>query len=338
MRTMSQNKNARFWFLVLIAALPVVFAAAMMLGRYGISPRAFWEAITGAEGRELERSILINLRLPRTLAALLVGAALSVSGLLYQEVFRNPLVSPDLLGVSGGAGTGAAIAIVLGLPMASVSIIAFIGGIAAVGLTYGISRIFRNRSRMSLVLAGIIVGGLANAALSIVKYTADSESTLASITFWLMGSFEDTGVGQLGALFGFIPVCLIASLILSWRVNVLAMGKEEAQTKGLDYKLYVGIIIGIATLMTAVSTAAAGTVGWIGLVVPHIVRRMGGEDTARTVPLAALFGAAFAVLADILSRVFFAAELPLSAITGSVGTVIFVFMIWKTRRDIVYED
>ncbi len=233
--------------------------------------------------------------------------------------------------------SGAAIAIVMGLPMTFVSVSAFVTGIVTVGLTYGISWIFGGRSRMSLVLAGIIVGGLANAALSIVKYTADSESTLASITFWLMGSFEDTDSGQLLALFGFIPVCLIAAWIISWRVNVLAMGKEEAQTKGLDYKLYVGIIIGIATLMTAVSTAAAGTVGWIGLVVPHIVRRMIGENTERTVPLTALFGAAFAAVADILSRTFTAAELPLSAVTGSVGTIIFIVIISR-RRDIVYED
>ncbi len=324
---MTTNKKTFFAVLISVVLLAIVFAAALMIGRYQITPAAFFEAITGSDNREIERSIIVHLRLPRTIVAVLVGISLSLSGLLYQETFQNMLISPDLLGVSSGAGVGAAIAIVAGLSAALVGTFAFAFGIGTVVLTVLVSRIFRNRSSMTLVLSGIIVGGMAGALLSFVKYLADAESTLASITFWLMGSFENSTMKDVWLLTPIVVVCLTVSFIIRWRINIVALGYEEAQTKGINYRFYRGLIIVIATLLTAGSVAVAGTVGWIGLVIPHIVRKTVGRNTSRTIPLCALFGAVFMVLVDILARTFTAAEIPLSAVTGFFGTIVFVVIL-----------
>ena len=293
--------------------------------------------ITGNEDHSVEKSIVLNLRLPRTVIAGLVGAALSVSGLLYQETFRNKLVSPDLLGVSGGAGVGAALAIILGLPTFLISGLAFIFGIVTVLATLLVAKVFRNNSSMILTLSGIIVGGLAGSVLSFIKYLADAETTLSSITFWLMGSFENSVISDVWYLLPITLVCLTATLLISYRINVVALGREEAQTKGVNYVLYRTVIIIIATLLTASSVAFAGTVSWIGLVIPHIVRLCVGRDTTKTVPLTITFGASFMIISDILCRSFTAAEIPISAITGFFGTLVFI-AIMCARRNTLYEN
>ena len=323
--------------LLALALMLIVFCAALMIGRYNITPIAFFEALGRAEGREVERSIILNLRLPRTIVAALVGMALSLSGLLYQETFQNMLVSPDLLGVSSGAGVGAAIAIVAGLSSVFVSAFAFVFGIGTVMLTILVSRVFRNRSSLTMVLSGIIVGGLAGAIQAFVKYLAGTESTLASITFWLMGSFEDSTMDDVRMLLPIVLLCVIVSFVLRWRINIVAMGREEAQTRGINYRLYRGIIIVMATLLTAASVSVAGTIGWIGLVVPHIVRSIVGRNTARTIPLSILFGAVFMMIADILARTFTAAEIPLSAVTGFFGTIVFVLILLLKGRSYAHD-
>ena len=335
---MNIRKRTNVAALIACLALIVAFALALMVGRYNTSPRAFFEAIGGDVGRSIERSIILNLRLPRTLVAVMVGVALSLSGLLYQETFQNMLISPDLLGVSSGAGVGAALAIVLGLSAALVEAFAFLCGIGTVLLTVLVARTFRSRSSMTLVLAGIIVGGLAGAILSFVKYVADAETTLASITFWLMGSFEHTTMKDVWMLLPIVTVCTVIAMAIRWRINIVALGREEAQTKGINYRFYRALIIVMATLLTAGSVAVAGTIGWIGLVVPHIVRLIVGRNTKQTIPLAIVFGAVFMVLADILSRTFTAAEIPLSAVTGFFGTIIFVAILFAKRRSAAIHD
>lgn len=285
----------------------------------------------------MERSIVVNLRLPRTIIAALTGLALSVSGLLYQETFQNKLVSPDLLGLSSGAGVGAAFAILLGLSSVFVSFFAFTFGVLTVLATIFVSKAFQNKSSMALTLSGIIVGGCMNAVLSFIKYLADAETTLASITFWLMGSFEQALMSDVYVLLPITLICSIAVLSVSWRINIVALGREEAQTKGINYTMYRAVIIAITTLLTATSVAFAGTISWIGLVVPHIVRLMVGRDTKKTLPMCMLFGATFMVIADILSRVFTASEIPLSAVTGFFGTIIFVILLF-VRRDTIREN
>ena len=332
-----RNKTFRPVLIGSIALLAISIILALLLGRYRITPSAFLGMLSGSGDHTIEKSIILNLRLPRTIIAGLVGAALSVSGLLYQETFRNKLVSPDLLGVSSGAGVGAAFAIIIGLPAFLVSVLAFAVGISTVFITLGVSKVFRNNSSMTLPLSGIIVGGLMGSVLSFIKYLADAETTLASITFWLMGSFENSKMSDVLYLLPAVLLCLVIILIISYRINVIALGKEEAQTKGINYEAYKMLIIFIATLLTASSVAVAGTISWIGLAIPHIVRLFVGRDTTKTIPLSITFGALFMIISDILCRSFTAAEIPISAITGFFGTIIFI-AIMSARRSTLHEN
>lgn len=313
--------------------LVVMFVAALMVGRYTIKIDEFFKAIfTSDESYDIQRSIVVNLRLPRTIMAAFVGIGLSLSGLLYQETFRNKLVSPDLLGVSTGASVGAAIAIVLGLSSAFISIFAFMMGIFTVFVTVMISRLFRNGSQTILLLSGIIVGGFMSAILSLIKYLSGDITTLASITYWLMGSFESATMTKDYILMGVVIVCVVVLLLISHPINLVNQGREEAQTKGIPYSFYRYLIIIISTLLTAISVCFCGTISWIGLVVPHIVRLIVGRDAKRTIPLCITFGGAFMILVDILSRSFTDSEIPLSAVTGIIGTVIFVVILIIKRR------
>ena len=336
------HKNKKNWatsvyFTLVSLTLVAVFILALTVGRYKISISDFFKMLFSQDGYEIERSIVVNLRLPRTIIAALTGLALSVSGLLYQETFQNKLVSPDLLGVSSGAGVGAALAIVLGFSSIFVSIMAFVFGIITVLATMFVAKAFQNKSSMVLTLAGIIVGGCMGAVLSFIKYLADAETTLASITFWLMGSFENSIMNDVYILLPIVAICSIILFAIRYRVNIVALGREEAQSKGINYRAYRTLIIIIATLLTASSVAFAGTISWIGLVVPHIVRLMVGRDTKKTIPMCMLFGATFMIIADILSRVFTTAEIPLSAVTGFFGTIIFVVLLF-VRRDTIREN
>lgn len=331
------KKRTVIFFTVSIVALLIFFILGLMLGRFNIAIDEFFKAIfTSDASLDTQRSIIVNLRLPRTIMAAFVGMGLSLSGLLYQETFRNKLVSPDLLGVSTGASVGAAIAIVLGLSSAFISIFAFLMGLLTVFVTVMISKLFRNGSSTILLLSGIIVGGFMSAILSLIKYMSGDITILASITYWLMGSFESANMSRDYILMGVVVVCIIILLLISHPINLVNQGKAEAQTKGINYNFYRGLIIVLSTVLTAISVCFCGTVSWIGLVIPHIVRLIAGRDAKRTIPLCITFGATFMILVDILSRTFTDSEIPLSAVTGLLGTVIFVIILIIKRRKL-YE-
>lgn len=316
-----------------IAVFAIVFTFALMLGRYAIGIDNFFKAVfTNDPNLEVQRSVITNLRFPRTVMAAFVGAGLSLSGLLYQETFRNKLVSPDLLGVSTGASVGAAFAIVLGLSSAFISVFAFLMGLLTVFITVIISKLFRNGSSTILLLSGIIVGGFMSAVLSLIKYSSGDITTLASITYWLMGSFESATMKHNFILMGVVVVCVIALLLISHPINLVNQGKAEAQTKGINYNFYRTLIIVISTILTAISVCFCGTISWIGLVIPHIVRLLAGRDAKRTIPLCITFGGTFMIVVDIISRSFTDSEIPLSAVTGLLGTVIFVVILIIKRR------
>lgn len=318
-----------------ILVLVVLFATALMVGRYNIAIDEFFKAVfTDDASLNTQRSIIVNLRLPRTIMAAFVGVGLSLSGLLYQETFRNKLVSPDLLGVSTGASVGAAFAIVLGLSSALISVFAFLIGLLTVFITVMVSKLFRNGSSTILLLSGIIVGGFMSAVLSLIKYFSNDITTLASITYWLMGSFESATLERDYILMVVISVCVIILLLISHPINLVNQGKAEAQTKGINYTFYRGLIIVVSTILTAISVCFCGTISWIGLVIPHIVRLLAGRDAKRTVPLCVTFGASFMILVDILSRSFTDSEIPLSAVTGLIGTLIFVVILFVKRRSL----
>jgi iron complex transport system permease protein len=333
------KKRTLLFFFISLLVFFVLFVVALMVGRYSIPIDEFFKALfTNDSAFDTQRSVILNLRLPRTIVAGLTGIALSVSGLLYQETFQNKLVSPGLLGVSNGASVGAAFAILLGAGSALVSLSAFAVGVITVFLTVIVGRLFNKTSSMSLVLGGIIVGGFMSSIMAIIKYTADPETTLASITYWLMGSFANSTMTKAYVLLGIVGVSIIIVLCISWRINVIALGKEEAQTKGINYKLYRYLIIGIATLLTASSVACAGAISWIGLVIPHIVRLISGRNTARSIPLCITFGGAFMIITDIVSRSFTGGEIPLSAITGAFGSIVFVILLIVRKKEVFGRD
>ena len=327
------KKKTISFMVISIILFFIVFCFALMLGRYNITINKFIKAVfTNDESVELERRIILNLRLSRTIMAALTGIALSVSGLLYQEIFQNKLVSPDLLGVSHGSGAGAAFAIVLGLSSVVISIFSFAFGVITVLITLVISKSFRNRTSTILLLSGIIVSGFMSSILSLIKYIANPETQLSDITYWLMGSFANSTMNKVYILLPVVLLSIIFLICISWRINVVALGKEEAQTKGINYCFYRTIIILIATLLTATSVSFSGTISWIGLVVPHIVRLLVGKNTTRSIPLTCTFGGLFMMIVDIISRTFTSSEIPLSAVTGLFGTVVFVVLLIINRR------
>jgi iron complex transport system permease protein len=332
MKSLNNKKLISLNF-VLIFILIITFIVALIVGRYPITLKSFYQIVFKNNSNfTVEKSIIINLRLPRTLVALFVGASLSLSGLVYQESFQNKLVSPSFLGVSSGSSVGAAFAIILGFSSMMLSLSAFVAGLSAMILTLMIGRIMKDKSPTILILAGIIVSSFMSATLSLLKYLADAETQLATITYWLMGSFEFSKMADVYILAPVVIVCAGFLFIIRWRINIVAQGPSLAQTQGLNYNLYRNLIVVAATLLTATSVAFAGVIGWVGLVIPHIIRLVVGRNTKNSIPLTITVGAIFMILTDILSRTFTGSEIPLSAITGFLGTPIFVYILLRRRR------
>ena len=320
-----------------LAVLVVVFFLALLMGRYSVSPEAFWTVITGGDpANAIDKSVILTLRLPRTIVALLVGVALSLSGLVYQETFQNKLVSPDFLGVSTGAGFGATIAIVLGCTGLMISFTAFLFGILTMLITVFIAKMFRSQSQTTLLLSGIIVGGFMSAGISFIKFMADTDKQLGEIVYWLLGTFSKATMKDVWILLPIVAVCALVLYLIRWRINIVALGRSEATTLGLNYTFYRGLIIVISTLLTAAAVAYSGIVGWIGLIIPHLVRLLVGRDSKKTIPLTIMFGATFTIVCDIISRSFTASEIPLSAVTGFLGTPIFIAIL-HARRKTIYD-
>ena len=318
-----------------LAVLVVVFFLALLMGRYSVSPEAFWTVITGGDpANAIDKSVILTLRLPRTIVALLVGVALSLSGLVYQETFQNKLVSPDFLGVSTGAGFGATIAIVLGCTGLMISFTAFLFGILTMLITVFIAKMFRSQSQTTLLLSGIIVGGFMSAGISFIKFMADTDKQLGEIVYWLLGTFSKATLKEVWILLPIVAVCALVLYLIRWRINIVALGRSEATTLGLNYTFYRGLIIVISTLLTAAAVAYSGIVGWIGLIIPHLVRLLVGRDSKKTIPLTIMFGATFTIVCDIISRSFTASEIPLSAVTGFLGTPIFIAILYARRKTI----
>lgn len=342
---MKQKQNSvdyqyRQWLWLLSILLFFGVFISLSLGRYSNDPSKVLNVLLARLGANVTvdptmESIIFNVRLPRILASVMIGAMLSLSGAVYQSVFRNPLVSPDLLGVSSGAAVGAAAAILLGAGLATRQIFAFIGGITAVLITSMVPRLLRNRSNMMLVLSGIIVGGFLSSVLAIMKFVAEEQTELSSIVFWQMGSLSSILGRELLAI---LPVFLIGSsllLMLSWRINILAFGDLEARTLGVNVRQVRSIVIVCASLLTASAVSISGTIGWIGLVVPHLGRLIVGSDNTRSMPLAVLIGSLFMLLIDTLARTVSSVEVPLSILTGFVGAPLYAFLLYKqkTRLD-----
>ncbi len=276
-------------------------------------------------------SIVFHVRLPRILASVIIGGMLSLSGAIYQSVFRNPLVSPDLLGVSSGAAVGAAGAILLGGSLLTRQMMAFTGGLLAVTLATTIPRLFRNYSNMMLVLSGIIVGGFMSSVLGIMKFVAEEQTELSSIVFWQMGSVANVLRQE---ILGILPVFVAAAtvlILLSWRINILSFGEVEARTIGVNTRRVRGIVIVCASLLTASAVSISGNIGWIGLVIPHLGRLMIGTDNTRLLPLTLVMGGLFMLIIDTLARTLSTVEIPLSILIGFIGAPLYGYLLYKQR-------
>lgn len=275
--------------------------------------------------------IVINIRFPRIIAAMLVGAALSTAGAAYQGMFKNPLASPDILGVSQGAGFGAALGIVLGFGTQGIQLMAFAFGLAVVGIAYALSSHIRYGQTISLILAGVLLGTLCSSGITMLKYLADSSDTLPAITYWLMGSlaavdFNDMKIAMLPIVLGSLLL-----LALRWRMNALTLGDEEAQSIGVNPRMLRMIVIVGATMVSAAAVCISGIIGWVGLIVPHIVRRFTGPEFSRLLPACFFGGASFLLVVDNVARSVSVMEIPLGVLTALVGAP-FVLRLIMVRK------
>lgn len=321
--------------MILILILLVIIAVG--LGRYYISPslvtRILLSKIIPVEKvwEAQAESVIFTLRLPRIIAALLVGSALSLSGASYQGVFKNPLVAPDMLGVSAGACVGASMAILFNVNEGMIQIAAFAGGILAVTLASVIPRLVRNQSMMTLVLAGVIVSGLMNSILGLLKYLADPDTQLASITHWQLGSLSSAVWRDVIYVGPPIVIAAVILIIARWKINILSLGENEARSLGTDIKKVRGLIVLCATTLTACAVCISGTIGWIGLVIPHLGRMLVGPDNRKLIPVSAVLGAIFLLLIDTIARNLTSAELPLSILTGLIGAPFYFYLLMSQR-------
>ncbi|KHQ54691.1 Transport system permease protein [Mameliella alba] len=318
--------------LLLALALVLMAFGAVMVGPFGLSPGDVLRTLVG-QGDPQATIVIWNIRLPRVAAALLVGAALATAGASYQALFRNPLVSPDILGVSAGAGLGAVAGIFLSLPVAAIQASAFVGGMAAVGVVTLVAAAVRGADRtLTLVLVGVVIGALAGAATSLLKVLADPYDQLPAITFWLLGSLASVTSADILPALPAVLVGLVPLALLRWRINVLSMGDEEARALGVEAGRTRFLVIAAATLVTASVTALAGVVGWVGLVIPHVARMLVGPGFGRLLPVSALIGAGYLLAVDTLARTIAPVEVPLGILTAVIGAPFFVVLLARGRR------
>lgn len=338
MSTAAGSRRHGLTGVLLMSGVVIAVLAALVFGAY---PLAINDAIAallagpaadGEAGSEAG-TVVWNLRLPRIMAGLLVGMALSVAGAAYQGMFRNPLVSPDILGVSAGAGLGAAIAILHGLPLTAVQACAFGGGLLAVGCVYAVAaRVRHHDPVLVLVLAGVAVGTLFAAGISLAKVLADPSVQLPSITFWLLGGLSAVTPGDLVVAAPLMLCGLAPVWLLRWRVNLLTLADDEAQAMGINVTRLRLVLVVSATLVTAAAVSIAGFVGWIGLVIPHAARLLVGPEFSRLLPASGVLGASFLVAADTLARSIAAVELPLGILTAIVGAPVFLWLLASSGR------
>lgn len=325
---------------ILIALSPVVcFLFSMSIGHYEISAYEvldmLFSKLTASEIRygEMMQTVVFEVRLPRVILAMMVGCSLSVSGAVYQCVFKNPMASPNILGTSSGAGLGTALAIIFSFGAVYTQMISFAFGLLAVAITYAISAKIGRRGNLILVfvLTGILVSTVFQALISLVKYTADPYEKLPAITFWLMGSLSTAGKNDI--LIILIPFLLgiVPLFLMRWRLNILSLGDDDVKCLGIDVRNLRLIVIGCSTLLTASCVSVAGIIGWVGLIVPHIARMLVGSNFIALLPGSALIGATYLLLIDDAARGIFKAEIPLSILTALIGAPYFIYLLVKTK-------
>src|ERR1700750_2415046 len=321
---------------VLIAGLLIAFT----VGRYPVSLGDLFSVLaaklTGQQAyvSPAVESVILQVRGARVLAAVMVGAALAAAGTAFQGLFRNPLVSPDILGASSGAALGAVLGIYFSLGVIGIEGLAFAGGLVAVVAVYVIGSLLQSRDPLLvLVLTGVVIGALLGAGVGLVKYLADPYNQLPAMTFWLLGSLAAVGPSDLLPLFGPVTLGTLALIALRWRMNVMSLPDEESRALGVPTGPLRIAIVAAATLVTSASVATSGIIGWVGLVVPHLARTLVGPDFARLIPAAALLGGGYLLVIDTLARTMAPIEIPLGILTAVIGTPFFIWLLASVSRN-----
>ena len=315
------------------SALLALFLLSFVMGRYGV-PLGQVVRILLSGMLPLEQTwtdnmaiAVLNVRLPRILLACLVGCGLSAAGTGYQTVFQNPMAAPDILGASSGACFGAALAILTGQGAVMVTVFAFLASLLSVALVYLVGNHTRGNRMVNLLLAGIMVGSLFSACTSYIKLVADPTNQLPQITYWLMGSLSGTRMGKVRFAAVCMAVGLVPLLLLRWRMNLLTLSPDEARAMGVHTdRLRLAVILS-STVLTAAAVSVSGMIGWVGLVIPHLSRRIVGSDCRRLMPMSCLFGAAFLLLVDNMARCLTATEIPIGILTAFVGAPFFIYLM-----------
>lgn len=322
-----------------LAVLMLVIAVgALTVGRYGVplneTLRILLSSVSNLEQTwyDSEWSAVIDVRLPRVLLSCIVGASLALSGATMQAVFQNPLASPQMLGVSAGASFGGVLTILLGLGSLSLVAGSFLGGVLALAIVLAVARLAPGASLLVLVLAGTVVGAMFNAFVSFLTYVADPDGELPSIVFWLMGSLAGADLTKVSIAFVPAAIGAVVVMLLRWRMNILALGDEDAHSLGVNPRGTRVLLLAVVALMVAGSVAVGGVIGWVGLVIPHLARMIVGRDNRWVIPGSALLGAAYLTLIDTLSRTISSAELPLGILTAVIGAPFFVVLLIRNRN------
>ncbi|MFR8002100.1 MAG: FecCD family ABC transporter permease [Hydrogeniiclostridium sp.] len=323
------------WTVAILAAILVLSAVAVTMGRYHIGFKEFFAALvpgafSGVEVPEAARNVIFNIRLPRIGLALLAGAGLSVSGGAFQALFSNPLATPDTLGVATGASFGAVLGILLGLPSILVQTFALLAGLLAVILVYTVGRVKGGSPMIMLILAGMVISALFSALVSLVKYTADPQDVLPAVTFWLMGSLSGTTNETLLVGAPFILLGMLLIYILRWKLNAMTLSEEEATSLGIPVKRIRALVVLGSTMITASVVSMCGLIGWVGLLIPHIARMIFGNNNTYVVPASMGLGAIFMLVIDTAARCVTAAEIPVSILTAVIGAPFFIALLRKT--------
>ncbi|MEG1824161.1 MAG: iron ABC transporter permease [Cloacibacillus sp.] len=331
-----QNKD-RLLQTGLALAVPASFLLSLLIGRYDIPVETLIKMLLSTvlpiekTWPQTMETVFFQIRLPRITAAFFVGGSLAVSGAIFQGIFKNPLVSPDILGVSYGAGFGAALAILLTNGGLYLQASAIFFGLTAVCAAYAMARLFKGAPVLVLVLSGIIVGAFFHALLSSLKYIADPYDKLPSIIFWLMGSLSRVAPEDLKWSVPAFITGITALYACRWRVNLLALGDEEARSLGVNTTVERGVVIFICTLLSCLAVCLAGTIGWVGLVIPHVGRLFVGSDYRKLIPVSVSLGGIYLILIDNAARALTANEIPLGILTSLIGAPFFALLLIKRR-------
>ncbi len=318
--------------------LLVVVIVALSVGKYPVRPETtfsiLWQGIAGTttDVDPTLGNVIWNVRLPRVMAGLCIGAVLAAAGASYQGVFRNPLVSPDILGVSAGASLGAVFGIFLSLPVLAIQVLSFLGGLFALAVVYAVGLAVRGRDPvLTLVLAGMAIAALLAAGISLVKILADPYDQLPAITYWLLGSLASVTNADLVLVVPSFVLGVAVLHLLRWRINLLSLGDDEARALGVETRLLRPALIAAATLITSAAVSISGVIGWIGLVIPHMARMLVGPDFRVLLPASLFLGAAFLVVIDTVARTASTVEVPLGILTAVIGAPFFLALLATGR-------